>query len=133
LSTAENKALMRHIFSELEKGNGRPLTDSLAEDCTWIVMGSTPWSKTYRGRRAIVSELLRPLNAQFATPYTNVASRFVAEDDLVVVECRGQTTTRTGQPYHNRYCWVCRLEGGKLREITEYMDTQLVAELLRAP
>jgi len=45
-----------------------------------------------------------------------------------VVECRGQVTTKSGKPYNNTYCYVCRLQDGKLKELTEYFDTQLVVE-----
>ena len=45
---------------------------------------------------------------------------------VVVVECRGSVTTKTGRPYNNRYCLVCLLKDGKIKELTEYMDTNLV-------
>jgi len=41
--------------------------------------------------------------------------------------------TRSGKPYDNHYCYVCRLADGKLRELTEYMDTELAASALGAP
>jgi ketosteroid isomerase-like protein len=47
-----------------------------------------------------------------------------------VVETRGSVATKTGARYDNAYCFVFRLDGGRIREITEYMDTQLVAEVL---
>jgi uncharacterized protein len=80
-----------------------------------------------------MNELMRPLFAQFATKYTNTATRFIGEGDWVAVECRGHVTTKQGKPYDNRYCWICRVEGGKLREVVEYPDTQLVATALQAP
>ncbi|MEV4299660.1 nuclear transport factor 2 family protein [Microbispora rosea] len=33
----------------------------------------------------------------------------------------------------NRYCWVFVMRGGKVAEITEYTDTQLIAEILAPP
>jgi ketosteroid isomerase-like protein len=47
-----------------------------------------------------------------------------------VVEARGNNTTKTGKPYNNAYCFVIRLHDGKLKEITEYMDTELVTAVL---
>ena len=76
---------------------------------------------------------MAPLFANFATRYTNHATRFIAEDDFVVVECRGNVTTKSGQPYNNSYCYVCRMSGGKLTELTEYLDTELVTKVLSAP
>ena len=56
--------------------------------------------------------------------------RFIAEGDSVVVEARGSNTTRTGKTYNNRYCFVFRLSGGKLQEVTEYLDTELLVTAL---
>ncbi len=128
-----NKQLMQAIFAELAQGNGRPFLDAMADDFCWILTGQTAWSRRYEGKRAVREELFRPLFAQFADSYTNQATRFVAEGDMVVVECRGQVTTRQGKPYNNSYCYVCRLEGGQLKELVEYLDTQLVHATLEAP
>ena len=38
--------------------------------------------------------------------------------------------TRRALPYNNTYCFVFRLSGGKIREITEYCDTDLIARVL---
>jgi hypothetical protein len=132
MGAAENKQLTQHIFNGLAKGDASAFRESLAEDFCWTLTGTTAWSKTYRGKRAVLDELFKPLFAQFADQYTNTAQRFIAEGDHVVVECRGKVTTKAGKPYNNTYCWVCRVDGGKLKEVTEYMDTQLVATALEA-
>jgi uncharacterized protein len=133
MTAAANKQLMQTIFAGLAVGDARPFVNALAEDFVWTLTGTTPWSKTYRGKKAVRDELLKPRFAQFADQYINTATRFIAEDDLVVVECRGKVTTKSGQPYNNIYCWVCRLENGKLKELTEYMDTALVERVLADP
>jgi ketosteroid isomerase-like protein len=133
MEAIDNKRTMTAVFAELERGNVLPFREALAEDCVWHMIGTTPWSGTYRGKTTILGKLLQPLRQQFADQYTNSASRIVAEGDVVVVECRGRVTTRTGKPYRNTYCWVCRMDGGKVKELTEYMDTQLVAEVLEPP
>jgi ketosteroid isomerase-like protein len=132
VSAAENKQLIQNIFSELSKGNGKSFVESLADDICWTIIGSTKWSGTYRGKQAVLNELLKPLFAQFADQYTNTAHRFIAEDDYVVVECRGRVTTKSGAPYNNTYCWICRVADGKLQELTEYLDTELVTAALVA-
>jgi ketosteroid isomerase-like protein len=133
MSAAENKQLMRAAFNELATGNGELFMDSLGEDVRWTIIGSTPWSRTYEGKRAVREELMRPLFAQFADTYTNNAVRMVAEDDVVVIECRGKVTTKAGKPYNQTYCYVCRLADGKVRELTEYLDTEVVTRALDPP
>ena len=133
MSAAENKQLMQNAFDELATGNGQLFMDSLSEDIRWTIIGSTAWSRSYEGKRQVRDELMRPLFAQFADTYTNTAARIVAEDDFVVIECRGRVTTKAGKPYNQTYCYVCRLADGKVRELTEYLDTEVVTASLDPP
>jgi ketosteroid isomerase-like protein len=129
----ENKRIVERIFAELATGNGTPLVEAMADDFTWSIKGTTAWSGTYRGKQAVRTELLGPLLAQFADRYTNTAQRIIAEGDHVVVECQGSVTTTAGLRYGNAYCYVIRLAGGKLVELTEYLDTELVTAVLEPP
>jgi uncharacterized protein len=133
MGAAENKQLMADIFAGLAVGDGRRFIESLAEDFCWTITGTTPWSGTYRGKAVVRTKLLQPLFAQFADRYTNALHRIVAEGDCVVVECRGKVTTKAGKPYNNTYCWVCRMVDGRLTELTEYLDTELVTTTLLPP
>ena len=133
MSASENKDLMQNIFAELAQGNARPFVEAMADDFRWTMPGSTRWSGTYEGKQAVLTELLAPLRSMIADRVRTRAHRFIAEGDLVVVEARGDNTTKTGRPYNNTYCFVARLDGGKLREITEYLDTELVTAVLGDP
>lgn len=130
---ASNKALMKAIFDALAQGNRKPFGEAMADDFCWTVPGSTAWSRRYQGIADVRRDLLKPLFAQFADTYTNSAQRFIAEDDWVVVQCQGKVATTSGKRYDNSYCYVCRLEEGKLKELIEYMDTQLMADVLVYP
>lgn len=133
MTSAHNKQLLQAIFAETAKGNGRPLVAAMSEDVTWTIIGSTKWSKTYHGRKAVLSELLGPLNAQLVNGNTITAHRFMAEDDQVVVEARGHNTTKTGKAYRNTYCWIFRLNQGKVIDLVEYTDTALIESVLQPP
>jgi ketosteroid isomerase-like protein len=133
MSAQENKKIMQRVMDAFARGDSRPFIEAMADDIAWTILGEGPWSRTWRGKKAVRQELLAPLSAQFDGIYTNQASRIIAEDDIVVVECRGKVRTKRGQDYNNAYCWVCRLAGGKLVELREYMDTALVARVLEPP
>jgi ketosteroid isomerase-like protein len=130
MSAVENKQIVQGIFAELAQGNSRPLVESMAEDFCWTVTGNNQWSGTYKGKEAVLNQLLGQLRARIEGRIKTIAHRFIAEDDYVVVEARGNNTTKDGRPYNNAYCFVIRLSEGKLREITEYMDTELVSAVL---
>jgi len=133
MTTTENKQLLQNVFAATAKGDGRPFVAVLADDVAWTIIGSTPWSQTYRGKATVLRELLGPLNAQLASRNTITAHRFIAEGDQVVVEGQGPNTTKTGKQYNNRYCWVFRFSEGQVIELVEYTDTALIESALQPP
>ena len=133
MGAAENKQLLQHVYAGLAQSDARPFVAAMAEEFCWTMPGSTAWSRTYAGKQAVVRELFPALRAALGDRVTTVAHRFIADGDHVVVEARGRNVTRAGVPYENTYCFVFRLAGGKLAELTEYMDTQLVAQVLPPP
>lgn len=133
MSPADNKAMLQHVFAETAKGNGRPFVEMLADDVRWTIIGTTSWSRIYEGKGAVLNDLLAPLNANFAGPNVVTAERFIAEGDMVAVEGRNHSVTKAGPVYLNRYCWVFVLQDGKVREITEYTDTDLINRVLTQP
>jgi ketosteroid isomerase-like protein len=132
MNAERNKQTMQDVLAAMARGDARPFLDAMADDFCWTISGATSWSGTYRGKQTVIAELFRPLGRLLSGPMTQTARRFVAEGDIVVVECRGHAVTKEGRPYENSYCWVCRLEYGKLKELTEYMDTDLAVRVLGA-
>jgi uncharacterized protein len=63
-------------------------------------------------------------------PIRTNALRLIADDDLVVVEARGDNLTGAGARYDNEYCYIIRVVEGRLVELTEYLDTELVTAAL---
>jgi uncharacterized protein len=131
----DNKKLIEEIFAAAgnpdSAARDRALfTASLADDVTWTVMGQYSWSRTFRGKDAILNDLLGHVRSQLVDRGRTVAHRFIAEGDYVVVEAKGDNLTRSGMRYDNDYCLVYRLEDGKIKEIREYCDSVLTEQAL---
>jgi ketosteroid isomerase-like protein len=133
MSTSDNRKIVQHIFDEMANSNSAPLLESLADDFRFVVKGSSKWSRSYDGKAAVLAELFAPLRAKIEGRITTIPVRIIAEGDHVVVEARGRNITKDGKAYNNTYCNVLRLEGGKLKEWTEYADTALVDAVLGDP
>ena len=133
MSADQNKQLMQRIFAQFSQGDSSLFVESMADDFRWTVTGNTRWSKTYAGKQTILTELFGALRARIDGRIKTIAHRFIAEDDFVVVEARGNNITRAGIPYNNNYCFVFRLADGKLKEVTEYLDTELVTAAMGDP
>ena len=132
MTATENKQLLQHIFAELAKSNARPFVDAMADDFRWTMLGSNAWAGTYDGKQVVVDKLFAALRTKMDR-ITTIAHRFIADGDHVAVEARGANTTKAGVPYCNTYCFVFRLRDGKLAELTEYMDSELVTAVLGDP
>jgi len=133
MGTAENKQLLQEIFAETAKGNSRPLVDAMADDFRWIISGNGRWSRSYDGKQAVLTELFPVLRERIEGRIKMIPQRILGDGDHVVVEARGDNVTKAGGRYDNSYCFVFRLAGGKLVEVTEYMDSELVTSTLGAP
>lgn len=133
MTSQRNKEILAAVFADTSNGKGRLFVDTLADDVRWTIIGSTSWSKTYVGKGSVINDLLRPLSKQLGGINVIRATNFVADGDQVVVQGTGHNVTASGKKYENSYCWVILMRDGKMAEITEYADTQLIATVLQDP
>jgi len=132
-STERNRELIEGIFDELARNNPRPFADALADDVRWTTPGSSVWSRTFAGKQVVLTELLAMVRAQLVERVRLTVLRILADGDCVVVQAKGQATTKKGKPYNNDYCFLYRIADGKIAEVTEYIDTALASSALEAP
>ena len=135
MGALENKKLMQEIFAAA----GSPDTAmreralfiaTLADDATWTVTGQYSWSRTFKGKESILNDLHGHVRSRLVDRARTLAHRFIADEDHVVVEAKGDNLTKEGVRYDNDYCLVFRLEGGKIKEIREYCDSMLTERAL---
>lgn len=133
MDTTANKQLLQGIYAEISKGNVQPLLDSMADDIEWTIIGSTALSGTSRGKQEVIDKLLKPIRARLADgPIVFQPDRFIAEGEYVVMQARGRATALSGKPYNNTYCIVARIVDGKIKEMIDYVDTELITSALAA-
>jgi ketosteroid isomerase-like protein len=131
MGAAENKQLLQRIYEHLSRGAIQTLLDSLADDIQWTIIGTTVLSGTSHGKQEVIEKLLKPLRARLADePVVFSFDRFIAEGEYVVMQARGRATSKSGKPYNNVYCIVCRIVDGKVKEMTDYVDTELITSAL---
>jgi len=129
----ERKQRVRDAYEALGRSDGARLADLLADDVVYTVIGSTAFSGVFRGRGDVLERLFRPLVAALATPLAIEVLSLTAEDDRVVAQLQGRSKLRSGVPYDNTYCFVFRFAGTHVVEVTEYLDTALVARAFTVP
>src|SRR5438270_13397546 len=53
----DNKQRMQQVVDALAQGDARPLIACMADDVVWTIIGSTPWSRAYEGKPAVLGML----------------------------------------------------------------------------
>jgi ketosteroid isomerase-like protein len=128
MSSTDNKKLIENLFAQLSRGDAEAYLAALADDVEYRIEGTTKFSGTFRGKQDVVQRLLTPLMNELEGGLTITVDRLIAEDDTVVVQAHGRSTTKRGKPYNNSYCQVFRIAAGKVKSMTEYLDTELVMQ-----
>ena len=126
MGAAENKEIVRNMFAELSKGNPEGFLGKMADDVCFTIIGTTKFSGTCSGKQELISKVLGPLSAQLEGGLTITPENFIADGDYVAMQALGKSNTKSGGTYNNTYCQVFRLANGKVQEVTEYLDTELV-------
>jgi ketosteroid isomerase-like protein len=130
-ATEVTRALVTRLFAAYEQGDSRPLFDHVADDVRWTIAGTNPLSGDYRSKREFLAATYERLAAVLKEPVRPEVRRIVADADVAVVQWHGRATSVVDRPYDNDYCWIMRLDGDRIVEVTAYFDGGLVDELFR--
>ena len=122
----DEKTLVVDVMAALAEGNDQPFLDAMHDDMKWTWMGSGALSRTFAGKASVLNELWKSVKTDIVPPYRVRATLILSEGEYVVVEGVGNNKTPGGKEYNNRYCWVMKIFEGKIVELKEYMDTDLV-------
>ncbi|WP_236517801.1 nuclear transport factor 2 family protein [Sandaracinus amylolyticus] len=117
---------MTEAFARAAEGDFERFFAMLGDDCRWTISGTSRFSRTFASKPVILEQLIAPLRSRIEGAMRIIASRVIADGDVVVVEARGDNVTKKGVRYDNQYCFVMRFEGECVAEITEHVDTALI-------
>jgi uncharacterized protein len=123
------KEVVTHLFAKWEAGDSSGFFDAVADDVVWTAIGTTPISGVSHSKKEYLDKTYHPLLAIFSGPTSCQVKRIIAENDMVAVQWHGETPLAKGGIYANEYCWIIRVAGDKLVEVTGYFDTAVVNAL----
>ncbi len=128
MSIEENKHFVKQFLEWIAAGDAEAITSSYHPDGRVTTMGNTLISGT-RGVQEIRQFSSGVLDA-FPGGLLFTIQSMTAEDDRVAVECEAKGRHVSGADYHQHYHFLFRFRDGKLLELKEYLDTELVTEIL---
>jgi hypothetical protein len=108
-------------------GDAAAFLELIADDVQFWMNGRHLFSGPVDGKPAFL-ELVGRVNAGLSEPIRLDVLNRIAAGEWVVIEAQGTAVTAGGAPYRNRYCMLWRVAGGKIVELKEYNDSQLVIE-----
>jgi hypothetical protein len=129
MGATENKEMIRTMFAELGKGNAEAFLGAMSDDVKFTLIGNTKFSGKFNGKQEFIAKVLAPLGAALDGGLVITPDNLIADGEFVAMQSRGKSTAKNGRPYNNTYCHVFRLNNGKIREVTEYLDTELVTSV----
>lgn len=131
MTTAEyNKRLTLGFFDAMQRGDAEAIADAYADEGRVVTMGNTLISGS-RGKDEIRRFAGGVLDA-FPSGLTFTILNMTAEENRVAVEATSEGLHVSGKPYRNHYHFLLTWEQGQLLEMKEYMDTELVTDVLCA-
>jgi hypothetical protein len=122
----QNKQIVNQAFDLAEKVNIEGFLKNLSDDFKWTTIGSTGVSGTY-DTKGLLENYFPKIAASFKSMPIIVPDQIIADENFVIRLGHGEGgVAKNGLEYNNIYCFVIKIKDGKISEITEYCDTDLV-------
>jgi ketosteroid isomerase-like protein len=123
MSVQHNREKVQAAFEAWRDGIGY-ISDLLADDVVWTIVGKSLASRTYHSKQQFVDDVLHPFGQRFKTPFrpTNIRGIY-ADGDMVIVLWDGEGIAHDGAPYDNTYAWFLQMRDGLAIEVKAFFDS----------
>ena len=130
MSTCEetNRRLTREFFAALGRGDVEAIVDAYDEDGSCWTSGRTLISGTLS--KAQIRAGAGAVLEAFPEGLDFTIHAMTAEGERVAVEAESRGRHASGMLYNNHYHFLLEFRRGKLLRLKEYMDTELVTDIL---
>ena len=123
-----NKALIRQFMTDVGAGRTEAVLAAYADDAVLTTTGTTLISGRYT-KPQIAAAADRVFDV-FPDGIAYELLEMTAEADRVAVEAVSHADHVSGQHYSNYYHFLFRVRDGKITELKEFMDTEMVTDVL---
>jgi ketosteroid isomerase-like protein len=129
-----NKALIRDFFARMNAADLPGALAMLDASATWRIPGDPAVLRTAGVHdTASITKLLTYMQSRMPGGLHFTVSSLTAEGDRVSAEVEGEGTLDNGRRYNNWYHFLFTLRDGRIHEVHEYLDTQLVVSAWLTP
>ncbi|MDX8530334.1 nuclear transport factor 2 family protein [Mesorhizobium sp. VK25A] len=125
-----NLDLIRSTYEGSSEQNGRNLMAVLHPDVEWTEAEGFPYAGTYVGVDALLAGVFARLGSEW-TDYRAEVHTYLADGDRVAAfGVYSGTYKATGKSMRAPFAHLYEVRDGKIRRMTQYVDTVMVAKAL---
>lgn len=130
-TSAATRAVVDRMLEAITKGDGEALMACLSPDLSFWMPGSTEIHGAFESRDEF-AKVSADVMGRLSEPIALTVQNIIVDGERAAVQAKGSSRTKKGEPYNNTYCFIWRVQGGLITEMTEYHDTDLVRRVLLA-
>jgi len=124
----DNKRLAKELVDAMNRSDTQWFLDNYADDVLVWTMGNTMISGKYN--KAQVAGFADSIFDVFPNGIKFTIHGMVAEGDAVAMETESMGEHVSGKRYNNFYHMLVKFRDGKITLLKEYLDTELVTDVL---
>jgi len=126
---SNTEPVVRRFIELIERQEFHDAFSLLADDGKYIIVGTTPASRTYHGKKDFFDNLVPLLTGFVVAPSLKFQEPIIAGDRAAVI-ASGAGVGQTG-PYHQPYyCFMMQVRGEEFSEVYEFFDTVMLETAL---
>lgn len=123
-----HKEVVKTYFKSMGAGDVELFKSTITEDYRAVIAGYSKISGTMD--RDEVLAFVGGVPSLTKSGISFEIRCLTAEEDRVACESAGRSVMANGVEYNNQYIHLFRFRDAKIRQVTEYMDTQLAEKVL---
>lgn len=130
MSVEANKQIVKSTWEAFVQGDIKSAFANMSDEVSWLTPGNLNNLSGLRKGKAAILEFARNAAKTFPNGLQTEIKRVYGDGDTVILELTNRGKLANGRDYENEYCFVFEVEGGKIRRVREYVDTQKAHDLM---
>lgn len=130
MSIQDSKRIATDTWLAFAKGDVESVLANVSDEVSWLVPGTLKGVSGMMKGKPAVREFVVGVSRIFPAGLQSEIRRTYADGDTVIIELTNRGKLINGGDYENDHCFVFELEGGKVRRVREYADTQKAYDAL---
>ena len=119
---SNTRALVQAFIDHIANGRAVDAFNMINEDGTYILIGKTPLSGTFHGRKDVFERFLAPIATWPSSPSLTFGD-LIVEGDKAALRASGTGIGPTGPYSQPHYMFYFKVANGGFAEVIEYLDT----------